>query len=172
MDVLFYLFAAAVGTAAVLAGIAIWSPRATAIRIAALAATALIMPLVYLQMVGLLSKPKPLNFAWFERNVENAAVLGVSLSEGKAIYLWLLLDGFSEPRYYVLPWRQRAAESLEDAIDGALNSRSGVMLEKPFSLRAYEELGQLNVKIVPPPIPPRKLPPPPPQIFNPRNKDI
>jgi len=172
MDVLFYLFAAAVGTAAVLAAIAIWSPRATAIRVTALAVTALIMPLAYLQMVGLLSKPKPLDFTWFERNVEKAAVLGVSLSEGKAIYLWLMLDGFSEPRYYVLPWRQRAAENLEDAIDGALNSRSGVMLERPFSLRAYEDLGELNVKIVPPPTLPQKPPPPPPQIFNPRSKDI
>lgn len=172
MDVLFYLFAAAAATAAILAGIAIWSPRATWIRVSALAATALVLPLAYLQMTGLLSKPKPMDFTWFERNVEKAAVLGASLQEGKAIYLWLQLDGYAEPRYYVLPWRQRAAENLEDAIDGALNSRGAVMLEKPFSWRAYEELGNLNVKVVPQPVLPKKAPPPPPQIFNPRSSDI
>jgi hypothetical protein len=172
MDAMFYLFAAAVGTAAVLAAIAIWSPRATWIRVAALVVTALIMPLAYAQMTTLLSKPKPFDFAWFERNVERAAVLGVSLHEGKAIYLWLRLDDATEPGYYMLPWRQRIAENLDDAIDGALNSRSGVMLEKPFSRRAYEELGQLNVKIVPPPVLPQKKPPPPPRLFNPRSKEI
>jgi hypothetical protein len=46
------------------------------------------------------------------------------------------------------------------------------MLEKPFSRQAYDELGQLNVKIVPPPLLPLKPPPQPPQIFNPRSKDI
>ena len=172
MDAMFYLFAAAVGVAALLAAIAIWSPRATWIRVTALLVTALIMPLAYAQMTTLLSKPKPLDFAWFERNVERAAVLGVSLSEGKAIYLWLQLDGVAEPRYYVLPWRQRAAENLEDTVDGALNSRSGVMLERPFSRRAFEDLGQLNLKIVPPPVLPQKPPPRPPRIFNPRSNDI
>lgn len=172
MDAMFYLFAAAVATAAVLAAIAIWSPRATWIRVAALLVTAAILPLAYVQMTTLLSKPKPFDFAWFERNVERAAVLGVSLHEGKAIYLWLRLDGAAQPGYYVLPWRQRIAENLEDAVDGALNTRGGVMLEKPFSRRAFDELGQLNVKIVPPPTLPQKPPPRPPRLFNPRSKDI
>lgn len=173
MDVIYYLFAATVFIAALLASIAIWAPRATWIKVVALAVTALFFPLAYAELTGLLSKPKPLDFAWFERNVEKAAVLSASLHEGKAIYLWLRLDGALEPRYYVLPWRQRFAENLEDAIDGALNTRGGVVLERPFSRRSYDELGELNVKIQPPPTPPRKRPPSvQPRIYNPRSSDI
>jgi len=172
MQAMFYLFAAAAATAAALAAIAIWSPRATWIRVTSLVLTALIFPLGYVQMTTLLSRPKPFDFAWFERNVERAAVLGVSLSEGKAIYLWLHLEDASEPGYYVLPWRQKTAETLEDTLDAAVNSRSGVTLEKPFSRQAYEDLGRLNIKITPPPVLPQKPPPPPPRLFNPRSNDI
>lgn len=172
MDVLIYVFAAAVGIAALLASIAIWAPRRVWIRVVAVAVTALFMPLAYVYFTGLLSKPKPVDFAWFERNVERAAVLSISLHEGEAIYLWLRLDGEMEPRYYKLPWRRRAAEDLEDAVDAVSKSKGSIILKRPFSRHGFEENGTLNVEIVPPPSMPRKPPPRPPRIFNPRSPEI
>lgn len=172
MDVIIYLFAAAIGIAALLASIAIWAPRRTWIRVAAVAVMALFMPLAYAQLTGLLSKPKPMDFAWFERNVKRAEVLAISLHEGSAIYLWLRLDGALEPRYYMLPWRQRLAENLEDAVDGVAKSKGSIILQRPFSRQGFDEHGTLNVEIVPPPDMPMKPPPRPPRIFNPRSPEI
>lgn len=172
MDILIYIFAAAVGIAAILASIAIWAPRKVLIRALAVAAAALFMPLAYVYFVGLLSKPKPVSFAWFERNVERAVVLSISLHEGEAIYLWLRLDGEFEPRYYRLPWQQRDAEALEDAVDAVSKSKGSIILQRPFTNHGFEDRGSLNVQIVPPPSMPRKPPPRPPQIFNPRSPEI
>lgn len=172
MDVLIYLFAAAVAVAAVLASIAIWAPRATWIRVTAVAVAALFMPLAYAELTGLLSRPKPMDFEWFERNVDQAVVLSVSLQEGKAIYLWLRLDSSLEPRYYVMPWRKQLAEKLEDTIEAAVKSNSSVVLKKPFFKKGFGEHGELNIQIVRPPSQPKKLPRIPPRIFNPRSDEI
>ena len=115
MSELIVFFTASLGIGALLATIAIWAPRRPHVRIAALVATMLFIPVVYVQLVELLSRPKPMTFEWFERDVQLAQILGSSLDEGKAIYLWLRLDGEIAPRYYVMPWRQQAAEKLEAA---------------------------------------------------------
>ncbi|MGI9384554.1 MAG: hypothetical protein ACR2PO_15495 [Methyloligellaceae bacterium] len=172
MDVLIYLFAAAVAVAALLATIAIWAPRATWIRVTAVGVTALFIPLAYAELTGLLSRPKPMDFEWFERHVEQAVVLSVSLLEGKAIYLWLRLDSSLEPRYYVMPWRKKLAEKLEDTIEAAVKSNSSVVLKKPFFKKGFGEHGELNLHIIRPPSQPKKLPRVPPRIFNPRSDEI
>jgi hypothetical protein len=168
----FYIFAATVGVAALLAIIAIWAPRKPIVRFAALAATVLIIPLGYLQLTEMLSRPKPIEFEWFRRDVEQAQLLGVSLDEGRAIYMWLRIDKEVAPRYYVLPWKQEAAEKLEDMIENALRRNATIVLKKPFIREFMDDLGDLNANIVPPPVPPQKLPTPPPQIFNPRGQNI
>ena len=172
MNALLYLFAVTVGLAAALAGIAIWAPRTPKVRIGALLATILFIPLGYMQLVQLLSKPKPLELEWFKRDVRLAHILGASMDEGKAIYLWLRLENEIEPRYYVLPWRREAAEKLEDVIDNALRQNSTVVIEDPFIRKSFDDLGDLNAYVVPPPLPPLKTPQPPPQIFNPRQQGI
>jgi hypothetical protein len=168
MNALIYLFIASISVAAVLASIAIWAPRAARIRFAALAVTTLFAPAAYMQMVELLSMPKPMSYEWFQRDVELAQILGVSMDEGNAIYLWLRLDNEVKPRYYVVPWRSQVAEKLEDIIDNAIRQNSTVVLKNPFFKKSLEEMGDLNAFIVPPPLPPQKMPPRPPQIFNPR----
>jgi len=132
MDNLIYIFIASVGIAAVLATIAIWSPRRTRIRIVAIVVTALFLPLGYVELVELLSKPKPMRFEWFENDAEFATVLGVSFEEGQAIYLWLRLEDELKPRYYVLPWRGKLAERLEEAVDDAISKNSTVVIPSPF----------------------------------------
>lgn len=172
MDVIYYIFAATVGTAALLASIAIWAPRKTPIRVLALAAMALFMPIIYFQFVGLLAKPKPVEWAWIEGDVDTAEVLSVSFDEGKAIYMWLRLDGMIEPRFYSLPWRQQDAEDLEDAMEQASRTRSNVIVKDPFSKRSLEERGGVSVEIIPPAPQPKKKPYIPPRVYNPRNPEI
>lgn len=173
MDMLFYVFACAIGIAAALTSIAIWAPRQTPVRIIAIIITTLFIPVVYIQTIEMLSKPKPTSFEWYQRARAEAVVLGVSLDEGKAIYLWLQPQGSVEPRYYVVPWSIRLAEKLEDAVEDAVRSNSTVVLKNPFMKRRLEEWGDLNVEIIPPPLPPMKRPPAPPaRVFNPRQPSI
>jgi len=166
------LFAALIGVAALLASIAIWAPRATFVRSAAVVATALFVPLTYLGINELLSKPKPMAQEWADKHVAEATVLGVSLDEGKAIYLWLRLDGARAPRYYVLPWQPKVAEKLQNVVDEAIEKEATVRIMNPFTGRSFLDLGELNIEIVPPPRPPQKRPPDVPQIFNPRELSI
>lgn len=172
MEIIYYLFAAALVVIAIQAAIAIWSPRMTWIRISAVVITALFIPIGYVTLTQILSKPKPIAFTWFETNVNRALVLGVSFDEGKAIYLWLRLEGSKAPSYYVLPWRQKDAELLEDTLHAAINKRAKVVMTRPFSRKNYMELGTLSVEIMPPPSLPMKPPRIPPQVFNPRSTDI
>lgn len=172
MDILYFVFAAAIGIAAALASIAIWAPRPTRVRVAAVAITALFIPIFYVQLVEMLSKPKPMSFEWYQRATKKAVLLGVTLHEKESIYLWLRPAGAVEPRYYVVPWNVALAEKLQNAVREAVRGNSTVVLEDPFSRRSLEEWGNLNVDIVPPPMPPMKKPPLPPRIFNPRGESI
>ena len=157
MVFLIYFFIGNVALFALLAAIAIWSPRRTAVRVVALVTAALMMPLGYLQLTELLSRPKPIDFEWFEREALSAVVLGARFEEGEAIYLWLQLESSTQPRYYTLPWRQELAERLEQAVDDATARGSTVTIATPFSPKSLEELGNLNVEIIPPPVPPTKM---------------
>ena len=147
MDILFYAFAGATAIAAALATIAIWAPRPTRVRILAVAITALFIPVAYLQFVEMLSKPKPMSFEWYERNLKKAVLLGVSLREKESIYVWLRPSGALEPRYYVIPWNVKLAEKLQKATDKAASGKSTIVLEDPFQRRSLEEWGDLNVEI-------------------------
>ena len=159
MEFLIYFFIGTVALFALLAAIAIWSPRRTAVRVVALVTAALMMPLGYLQLTELLSRPKPIDFEWFERKALSAVVLGARFEEGEAIYLWLQLESSTQPRYYTLPWRQELAGRPEQAVDDATARGSTVTIATPFSPKSLEELGNLNVEIIPPPVPPTKKPP-------------
>jgi len=175
MEFLIYFFIGTVALFALLAAIAIWSPRRTAVRVVALVTAALMMPLGYLQLTELLSRPKLIDFEWFEREALSAVVLGARFEEGEAIYLWLQLESSTQPRYYTLPWRQELAERLEQAVDDATARGSTVTIATPFSPKSLEELGNLNVEIIPPPVPPTKMPPfeqQQPQVPDPRKQRI
>jgi hypothetical protein len=93
MDILFYVFAGGIAIATALATIAIWAPRPARLRVLAVVITTLFIPVVYLQLIGMLSKPKPMSFEWYERSVKKATVLGISLHEEESIYLWLRPEG-------------------------------------------------------------------------------
>lgn len=172
MDLLYYLFIAALGLAAALASLAIWAPRISLVRCAALGLAMLFVPIAYVQMAELLSKPKPMKYEWYERQTDKAVVLGVNLDEGNAIYLWLRLPQSKDPRYYKIPWSVKFAEQLEDAADEAVQRNAQILLRNPFIMDGHDDLGDLNVEIVPPPSPLPKQPRFPPRIIDPREMPI
>jgi len=168
IEPLYLVFAAVTALAGLLAAIAIRAPRGTAARSAAVALTAALLPLAYLALNEILSLPKPASHEWFKASARQATVLGVSLDEGKAIYLWLRLDDSLEPRYYRMPWQARNAEKLQSAVQRAIEENGVVRLMNPFSRDSWTNQGEINIELVLPPVPPLKHPQPPPRIFNPR----
>ena len=170
MNAVFVVFGSLLGVTALLASIAIWSPRRTPVRTLAVVLTALFVPIGYLGVTELLSQPKPMQHEWFKRHVDEATLLGVSLSEGQAIYLWLRLDDSLEPRFYVLPWQQQLAENLQNLVDEAIRDGASITISNPFARKAFDDLGSMNMQIVRPPQLPMKPPSPPQQIFNPRER--
>ncbi len=172
MDTVYYLFAASLAVTAILAAIAIWAPRSPPLRITAVILTAVFVPLAYASLTTLLSRPKPIDFAWFERNAETAHVLGIKLDEGNAIYLWLHVDGYDKPGFYVLPWHQREAEHFQETYDASVKQRGTLILKKPFSRPSLEEKGGRSLEIIAPPTPTMKPPQLPTRVPDPRLQDI
>lgn len=172
MDIIYYLFAAMILTAAVLGALAVWAPRRTWVRFTAVGVVALFVPLAYVQLIELLSKPKPMELAWYERTREKAIVLGIDFDEGNAIYLWLRLKGDTAPRYYQIPWHPQLAQKLQDGLEDAVRRNSVMVITNPFIKPANEEWGDLNIEIKPPPMPPMKAPRIPPRVIDPREFKI
>ena len=76
--------------------------------------------LAYAGSAELLGRPKPLRLEW--RDAQKAQVLGSSMRENEAIYVWLQFGDGSEPRAYRLPWSIQAAQQLQTAAqEGAAN---------------------------------------------------
>ena len=132
MDVLPYLFSIVVLLIAALATIGIWSRRRMWLKAAAVVITMLFLPAAYAAFVGLLSKPKPVEFEWIQREMEEAIVLGATIREGDAIYLWLQMSGIMGPRSYVLPWNTELAEDLQAALREAEENGAGLRMRVPF----------------------------------------
>ena len=169
MDAVYVFFCMLLALTAVLASIAVWSPRSLKLRAVAVVLVAGFVPLGYFTLTEILSQPKPMTHEWFKRSVDEATVLSVSFDEGNAIYLWLQLDG-PEPRYYRLPWRPVLAQKLQTYVDEAIRKGARVMIKNPFTKRSFDDLGDINVEIILPPTLPGKLPPVPPNVVNPRER--
>ena len=82
-------------------------------------------------------------------------------------------DGDTKPRYYSLPWSDRLAENLQETLEEAVQKNSNVVLRHFFPRQSLDDYGDLNVEIVPPPVPPQKPPyTSPPRVVNPRERTI
>jgi hypothetical protein len=90
-----------------------------------------LLAMIYAGSAELLSRPKPLRLEW--RNIAEAKVLGASMREGEAIYVWLQVPGAEEPRAYQLPWSMQAAEQLQQATAEAEAQGTGVEMKSPFA---------------------------------------
>ena len=172
MSLLFCFYLAAVAAAVLLATVAIWAPRRTVPRAVAVILAVAVVPASYVALTEILGRPKPVAHEWWTDQVTDAVLLGTSVDEGRAIYLWVQLDGESRPRYYTLPWRRTVAERIQEVTDEAIRTRGRIEIKDMFSTRAWENLGFINIEIVPPSAPPLKPPPPPARMFNPRGDAI
>lgn len=132
MSELASIYGVVVLLAGALALLAIWSPRHLGVKAAAVVTSALALPAAYAGLVTLMGLPKPADFEWWHREAPAAEVLGTSLREDRAIYLWLQLPEADGPRAYVLPWDRDLAEQLQAARREAEHQGSEVQMRRPF----------------------------------------
>jgi hypothetical protein len=152
------LFAVAAVLAGLLTSIAVWAPRRPAVKLAALGAAWLFLPVAYAGLVELLSKPKPVGLEWWQRHAEAATVLGSRIAEDDGIYLWLQLAEVNEPRAYVLPWDRKLAEQLQAAQREADQNQTQLVMRLPFD----PSLEDREPRFYAPPqaaAPPKEVPP-------------
>lgn len=98
----------------------------------------------------LLSHPKPLQNELFGE--DKAIVLSYVAQEDVAIYLWLMLNGETEPRYYVMPWSDEAAQELHEAQQQAEADGTGVEMNMQNGTDLRYEDGIFESLPVAPPV--------------------
>ena len=125
MDSFAYLYIALALVGAALASIAVWSRRRALWKGLAVALLAALVVVGYFSYSMLLSRPKALSPDM--EDVAGARVLSAALSEDEAIYLWLSIEG--TPRFYALPWDQRAAQRLQSVMRETRRSGHDVMIQ-------------------------------------------
>jgi hypothetical protein len=94
---------------------------------------AVILGALFFGYSDMLGRPKSTRLEVFRWSMPDAKIIGSYLKENDGVYLWLQLPGLDEPRYYKLPWDEKVAKALQDAI--AENERqqgSGVGVGQPF----------------------------------------
>ena len=126
-----YHFVALVVLAAGLAAVAISGPRPLWVRASSLGLGALLMLVAYASLANLLGQPKPLTLEWRPGAIAEAEVLGASIREGEAIYVWLATADREEPQSYRLPWNRDHALSLQAAQREAGEQGQGVRVRLP-----------------------------------------
>ncbi len=140
--------------AATLGAVSVWSPRRLGVKAGAVVIAFALMGTGYAAMLDLLSKPKPTRLEWWLERAGEATVLGNSMVEDRAIYLWLQLDGVDEPRAYELPWDRRTAEQLQAAARTATERQSTLRMRLPFEPSLDDR--DLRFYALPQPAPPPK----------------
>jgi hypothetical protein len=166
MGDLLYLFGAAVLVASVLTSISIWAPRRVVVRAAAFGLAVLFVPISYASFASLLSMPKPVSLEWIRSNTQEANVLGASIREGEAIYIWLQVPGLDEPRAYTLPWSRDVAQQLQEARRKAEEQGTGLGMRLPFE-HSWDKQEPKFYPLPQPTMPPKDVPAAPMQFQHP-----
>ena len=164
------LFALVVLLIATLATVSVWAPRRLAVKAGALAVAFALMGVSYAAMLNLLSKPKPASFEWWLARAAEATVLGSSIVEDEAIYLWLQMDGIDEPRAYRLPWDTRTAEQLQAAAREAAEGQTALRMRLPFE-KSLDDRDPRFYALPQPALPPKDWQRPPPRMVPPPATD-
>ncbi len=136
MIVTTHWFVIATALAAVLASIAIWSPRSLPPKIASLICATALLPVCYFSLNDILSRPKPVQLESIHKEIAEVQVLSSVMREGEAIYVWLQIPEVDEPRSYRLPWSDETAKQLHKAQQEAEQTGTEVNMKKPFEKTA------------------------------------
>jgi len=91
MTITTHWFVIAAMLAAVLCSIAIWSRRPLKMKLIAVTCVALILPVSYVGLNDILSRPKPIGLEALHSKLDEAAVISSLMKEDEGIYLWLAL---------------------------------------------------------------------------------
>ncbi|MFK7858333.1 MAG: hypothetical protein AB8B64_05925 [Granulosicoccus sp.] len=136
-----------------LALFAILSPRKKQLKFAALVCTTMFLPLTYLAINDLLSRPKPLQIEVAKNHLNDSIVTASLMREDEAIYLWLQMPGIKEPRAYQLPWSEQMAIELHKAEREAEAEGTEVQMQLPEgdALNSDEPTFHATVHNPPPP---------------------
>lgn len=132
----------------------IWSRKELGVRTLGLALCLSLPLFTWGSLQAMLSHPKPIEKEFF-LTAKEADVLGSHFIEGTGIYLWLLLPGVPEPRYYVMLWDTAVAEELQRAREEAEKNQTAVKMRLPFE----DSMDDRKPKFYPMPQP--QLPPKP-----------
>ena len=158
------IFVVATVMVVALALVAVWAPRRPAVKFGATGLALAFVPLGYLALAELLSKPKPVELEWWAARAEEATVLGSTMREGRGIYLWLQLAEFEEPRSYVLPWNRELAEQLQKALAEAEENNTQVRMRLPFE-PSWDDREPKFYALPQPALPPKDYTPHNPQFY-------
>ena len=132
MTVTTHWFVIAAALAGLLATIAIWAPRSLKLKVSALLCASLFLPLGYISLNDILSRPKPMSLESAHKTIEEARIVSAVMKEDVGIYLWLQLPEVTEPRSYKLPWSTEVAKQLHKAQQDAEAKGTEVKMKKPF----------------------------------------
>lgn len=157
MDDVLILFTAAAVLVAILANIALWSPRRLRVKLGALVTAAVFLPLGYVAIVSLLGLPKPLDLEWFPPSEDDTTVLASQLREDEAIYIWVQRPDAVEPRAYVLPWSEQLARQLHEAQRSAETEGGTVQANLKAKKKNADPAERMFYSTPPPPPPPKAL---------------
>ena len=164
MSELTYLFGAAAVLIGAITSISVWAPRQLWIKLGALGVATMLLPSMYAGFAQLLSMPKPVAMEWWHAHAAEATVLGSSIREGEAIYVWLQLAEIGEPRAYTLPWSRDLAEQLQAAQREAEQSDTQVQMRLPFE-PSLDDREPKFYAMPQPQLPPKDLTDPPAQVY-------
>ncbi len=127
---------------------------------------ALLIAALFFGYSDMLGRPKSTRLEVLRSGDTEAKVLGSYILEGRGIYMWLLLPGSSEPRYYVLPWDEKTASALQKAIeDNAQQHGGGIVMQLPFE-RSWDKRDPVFHPLPQPGLPDKGGRPPPETIYS------
>lgn len=132
MTVTTHWFVIAAALVGLLATIAIWAPRSLKLKILALLCASLFLPLGYISLNDILSRPKPMSLESAHQQLEEVRIVSAMMKEDVGIYLWVQLPNVAEPRSYKLPWSTEIAKDLHKAQQQAEAEGTEVKMKKPF----------------------------------------
>ena len=111
----------------------------------------------YVSLSQLLGNPKPVDIMLWDRpDVEKARVVGQFFKRDEGIYLLLIYEGITVPRYFQFPWNEQMAKDLKRGAQGEqMQENQGVEILWPFQ-PSHEDREFPEVHEIPWPMPPAK----------------
>ena len=157
MTVTTHWFVIAAALVGLLATIAIWAPRSVKLKVSALLCASLFLPLGYISLNDILSRPKPISLESVHKQIDEVKIVSALMKEDVGIFLWLQIPEVAEPRSYKLPWSTEVAKQLHKAQQDAEAEGTEVKMKKPFEKNL--ETREAIFYAAPQPAPPSKAAP-------------